>query len=449
MQQGTELVELQGTVVQGRGQAETIIHKGLLARAVALEHAAHLRHGDVGLVHEQDEILGEIVEQAGRRFPGLAAVQMAGIIFDAVAVAQLLDHLQLKLGPLLQTLRLHQAPAGLEGRQSFQQLLPDVGRGPLEVVLGGNEVTGRIDDGLAHFRQHVPGQGVHLAHGVDVIPKKFDAQGPLVMVSGDDLQHVPAHTEGPAMEVIVVTLVLDFHKTGDEGIHGHMLPHFHRDDHAGVEFGGAQAVDAGDRSHDDHIAPCQQGMGRGMAQFVDIVVDGRIFLDVGVRGGHIGFRLVVVVITDEILHSVLREKFAELVVELGGQRLVGGQHQRRASAAGNDIGHGEGLAGAGHAQQNLFRHAGFQIGHQGIDGLRLVTCGDIGAMELERRLVHHRSSESQPRAASWRKDIRHGCHGSWETGSGSGKGTACRRSARNSLRGISRAPMASMWGVAC
>ena len=171
MQQGTELVELQGTVVQGRGQAETIIHKGLLARAVAFEHAAHLRHGDVGLVHEQDEILGEIVEQAGRRFPGLAAVQMAGIILDAVAVAQLLDHLQIKLCPLLQTLRLHQAPAGLEGRQPFQQLLPDVGRGPLKVVLGGNEVTGRIDDGLAHFRQHVPGQGIHLAHGVDVIPK--------------------------------------------------------------------------------------------------------------------------------------------------------------------------------------------------------------------------------------------------------------------------------------
>ena len=310
-------------------------------------------------------------------------------------------------------------------------------------------MTGRIDNGLAHFRQHVPGQGIHLAHGVDVVSKKFDAQGPFVMVSGDDFQHVPAHTEGPAMEVIVVTFILDFHQAGDEGIHGHMLPHFHRDDHAGVEFGGAQAVDAGNRSHDDHIAPCQQGMGRGMAQFVDIVVDGRIFLDVGVRGGHIGFRLVVVVITDEILHSVLREKFAELVVELGGQRLVGGQHQRRASAAGNDIGHGEGLAGAGHAQQDLFRNTGFQVGHQGIDGLRLVACGDIGAMELERRLVHHCSSGSQPRAASWRKDIRHGCHGSWETGSGSGTGTACRRSARNSLRGISRAPMASTWGVAC
>ena len=325
---------------------------------------------------------------------------MTGIVLDAVAVAQLLDHLQIQLGPLLQTLRLHQAPARLEGRQAFQQFLPDVGRGPLEVVLGGDEVAGRIDDGLAHFRQYVPGQRIHLAHGVDVITEKFDTQGPLVMVGGDDLQHVPAHTKRAAMEVIVVAFVLDFHQTGDEGIHGHMLPHFHRDDHAGIEFGRAQAVDAGDRSHDDHIAPGEQGMGRGMAQFVDIVVDGRIFLDVGVRGGHIGFRLVVVVITDEILHSVLREKFAELVVELGGQRLVGGQHQRRTAATGNDIGHGEGLAGAGHAQQYLFRHTGFQIGHQGIDGLRLVTCGDIGAMELERGLVHHRSSGIQPRAAS-------------------------------------------------
>jgi len=354
----------------------------------------------VGLVHEQDEVLGKIIEQAGRRFPGLAAIQMAGIVLDAVAVAQLLDHLQIQLGPLLQTLRLHQTPAGLEGRQPFQQLLTDVGRGPLEVVLGGNEVAGRIDDGLAHFRQHIPSQRVHLAHRVDVVTEKLDAQGPFVMVGGDDLQNVPAHTEGTTMEVIVVAFVLDFHQTGDEGIHGHMLPHFHRDDHAGVEFGRAQAVDAGDRSHDDHVTPGQQGMRRGMAQFVDIVVDGGIFFDVRVRGGHIGFRLVVVVVADEILHSVLRKKFAELVIELGGQRLVGGQHQRRTAATGDDIGHGEGLAGAGHTQQDLFRHAGFQIGHQGIDGLRLVTCGDIGAMELERRLVHHRSSGSQPRAAS-------------------------------------------------
>ena len=87
-----------------------------------------------------------------------------------------------------------------------------------------------------------------------------------------------------------------------------------------------------------------------MAQAVYLVVDSAVLFDIGIGAGDIGLRLVVVVVGDEIFHGVIREKRAELGAELGGQRLIVGQHQRRAVALGDDVRHGKCLAGTGDTQ---------------------------------------------------------------------------------------------------
>ena len=110
-----------------------------------------------------------------------------------------------------------------------------------------------------------------------------------------------------------------------------------------------------------------------MAQLVDFVVDGGILLNVGVRAGNVGFRLVVIVVADEILHRVLREKFPELGTELGRQRLVVGQHQGGLVHPGDDVCHGKGLAGAGDAQKRLGPVPPQDPLGQLVDGLRLVA----------------------------------------------------------------------------
>ena len=69
--------------------------------------------------------------------------------------------------------------------------------------------------------------------------------------------------------------------------------------------------------------------------------------------GDIGLRLVVVVVGHEILHRVVGEEFLELGAQLGGQGLVVGQHQGGTLHLLDDLGHGEGLARAGDAQQGL------------------------------------------------------------------------------------------------
>ena len=79
----------------------------------------------------------------------------------------------------------------------------------------------------------------------------------------------------------------------------------------------------------------------------------RFLLDVGVGARDVGLGLVVVVVGDEILDRVLREERLELAVELGGERLVGGEDQRRALRRLDDLGHRVGLARAGDAEQHL------------------------------------------------------------------------------------------------
>ena len=85
-------------------------------------HPADLRHGLVAFVHEDDRVLGKIVEQRRRRFPGRAAGQVARVVLDPVAVADLPDHLEVEHRPLVQPLGLEELALVLEERAALFEL---------------------------------------------------------------------------------------------------------------------------------------------------------------------------------------------------------------------------------------------------------------------------------------------------------------------------------------
>src|SRR5581483_10262351 len=116
------LLELQRTVVDRRGQAEAEFGQYALAVEVAAEHAADLRHRDVALVDDQQRIGGEVFEQRRRRLARLAAGQVARIVLDAGARARRLQHLDVEVGALLQSLRLEQAAGAVELGQALLEV---------------------------------------------------------------------------------------------------------------------------------------------------------------------------------------------------------------------------------------------------------------------------------------------------------------------------------------
>ena len=78
-----KLLESQGTVVEGCRQAEAILHKVLLACAVAAIHRVQLWHRHMALVDDQQVVFREEVEQAIGLLSGLSAVEVARIVLDA------------------------------------------------------------------------------------------------------------------------------------------------------------------------------------------------------------------------------------------------------------------------------------------------------------------------------------------------------------------------------
>ena len=185
----------------------------------------------------------------------------------------------------------------------------------------------------------------------------------------------PRTPEGAAGEIGADALVLQGDELGDQLALVDLLADFEIGDHRGVVLDGADAVDARDRGDDDDVVAFEQGAGRRVAHPVDLLVDGRFLLDIGVGTRDVGLGLVVVVIGDEILDGVVREEGLELAIELGGQRLVGRKDEGRAVGLGDDLGHGEGLARTGDAQKHLVGLAGVDAFDQLLDRRRLVAGG--------------------------------------------------------------------------
>ena len=149
--------------------------------------------------------------------------------------------------------------------------------------------------------------------------------------------------------------------------------------HAEIRFGRADAVDAGDGGDDDDVAALEERARGAHAQLVELVVDGGFFFDVGVARGHVGFGLVVIVIADEIFDGVLREERFEFVKELRGERLVVREDDGGAIGLLDHLGHGEGFARAGDAEEDLMAVAVVEAADELGDGLGLVAAGFVVA----------------------------------------------------------------------
>ena len=97
-----ELLKFEGSVVDGRRQAEPIFHQHLLAGVVAAVHGPYLGQRDMALVDDRQEIVREIVQQTERTCPRRTAVKVTGVVLYAAAVSQLTDHLYVIAHPLFQ-----------------------------------------------------------------------------------------------------------------------------------------------------------------------------------------------------------------------------------------------------------------------------------------------------------------------------------------------------------
>ena len=344
-----------------------------LAGEVALVHAADLRHRHVRLVDHDEVVVGEVVEQRVRRRAGAAPVDVARVVLDAAAEPDLAHHLEVVARAHAQPLGLEQLALPLELGEPLVQLFLDRDDGGLHALLARRVVRGRedreVDDVVG---DDLARDGVEPRDLLDRVAPPLDAVAGL-LVRREHLERVALHAERAARPAHVVARVLDvdepLHRELERDVGALVRPQ----DLPLVLLGRSEPVDARDARHDQHVAPPEERGGRRVPEPLDLVVDRAVLLDVRVGRRDVRLGLVVVVVAHEVLDRVVGEHLAELVRELGGERLVRRDHQGRSLHLLDHVRDRERLAGAGGAEQRDVLVAGPHGRGELLDRRRLVA----------------------------------------------------------------------------
>ena len=202
-----KLIVLERAVIKCGGQTEAVLHKRFLARPVAAVHCAHLRQCNVTLVHEQKEVLREIVEQRHRRAARRAVRDYARIVLNAGAVAQLLHHLDVVIRALADALCLDKPVVLLKPLDALVALAAYLVDGGGHFLLGRDIVASGIYRGMAQYPCRHTGHDVYLAYAVDLVAEELHAYGLIVGIGRENLDRIAADAEHVALKCDVVALV--------------------------------------------------------------------------------------------------------------------------------------------------------------------------------------------------------------------------------------------------
>ncbi len=250
----------------------------------------------MAFIDDQQRVLRQVFEQRGRRLAGIAAGEIARVVLDALAGTGGLHHLDIEGRALLQPFDLQQLALGGQLRQPLLQLHLDVAdrlgqrRPRRDVVAVG------VDRDLAQFRSLLAGQRIEFVDRLHLVAEQRDAPGAILVVAREDVHAIATQPERAALEGGVVAAVLQIDQPLRQRIAIDPPAGLELHHHPRIGLDRADAVDAGDRGDDHDVVAFQQRLGRGVTHPVDLLVDLRVLLYVGVGARDVGFRLVVVVI---------------------------------------------------------------------------------------------------------------------------------------------------------
>ena len=248
----------EGSVVDGCGQAEAILHKVLLASPIATKHSPHLRNGNMALIDHKQEVLGEIVEQAEGAFTLLPAVHIARVVLNTRAVAELLYHLHIVLHPLLNALSLNRSPSLLELLDAGAEVELYLSDSTLCTLLGGNKEVCGEDMHLRSALQASTRSGVDAPHSLHLIAKHRHPPSIALRVGGHNIYRVALNPKCSGLQVSLRTGVECIDKAIEESSLGYHITNL--DGYAiGVEIGGvADTIEARHARHHNNISPTRK-----------------------------------------------------------------------------------------------------------------------------------------------------------------------------------------------
>ena len=243
-----------------------------LARAVAFVHSANLRHRNVTLVDDAQEVFREVVDERIRGLARSAPVKMARVVLDSRAEAHRLNHFQIVIRAHLQALRFEQLAFLLELLQSLAQLILDGADRPIKFRTCGDVVGSGPNGKRLVFVENLARDVVDLGDRLNLVTPELHADG-VVGIGREHVERVAANAEGAAFELVIVAIVLDVDQLVDDVIALGRLLLVEEDGQPRVIHRAADAVDAAHRGDHNAIATREQSRRSRMAQLFDLLVD--------------------------------------------------------------------------------------------------------------------------------------------------------------------------------
>ncbi len=99
----------------------------------------------MAFVEKEEEVVWEEVEQGARGGAGLAAGEVAGVVFDALAEAHFLHHLDVVLGAHFDALGFEEFAFFFEVGDALVEFGADGDDGATEFVGGGDELLSGVE----------------------------------------------------------------------------------------------------------------------------------------------------------------------------------------------------------------------------------------------------------------------------------------------------------------
>lgn len=372
-----ELIEFQGAVVASSRKTKAVFNEVLLTSTVATVHSADLGKRNVGLVDYEEVILGKVIEQAERRSPGRAAVEITRVILDTGAITNLLDHLEVELGTLFKALGFRRFADGFEEFDLFAKVELDLADSLGRALLCGDEEVSGRDSYLVEFFESLAGGGVDAGDGFEFVVEKIEADSHFPECH-HNVNRITGNAESRGDKLALGASVKDVDQRVEERLTRNNLAGLKLDDGSLEVLGVTDTVNAGDGCDNNNVAaPGHQARSSAKAHLVDLVVNLKVLFYIGIRRGEVSLGLVVIVIGDEVLDGVMRKEPFELGVQLSSEGLVMRQDEGGPLELRDDVGNGESLTRTSDAEKCGVLRAGFYGAGELSDSLGLVASGRI------------------------------------------------------------------------
>ena len=172
----------------------------------------------MGLIYHDHKVIREIVQQSLGCIPRLQSIQMHGIILNTGTKSRLTQHFHIKMGSLCDPLCFDQFILTFKIFDPFLQFRFDPLYGTLHLVRSHHIMRCRENHHMLQIGQRFSGQNIHFLYSVHFISKKFHPDRSVRSRRREDLYHISTNPECTAMEIHIISCILNFDETADHFI---------------------------------------------------------------------------------------------------------------------------------------------------------------------------------------------------------------------------------------